>query len=124
MSIATTMTALANATGLSRKYDWPTDSVQVPCAVVSYPELDPNQVFTGGKGENVYPVFVLVGTAADKSARTLISTYVHDLPLLLNAVAGSGVDWVNVDTVTLREVPVAGTKYLGAIFSCIVMETL
>lgn len=124
VSVASTMTALSVATAMERSYDYPAESVQVPCSVIGYPELDQNVIFTSGKLQNTYPVYVLVGKASERAARDLISTYLHDIPPLLNAVTGGGIDYVNVDTAQLREVRVADGSYLAAVFSCSVMEAI
>jgi hypothetical protein len=114
---------LDTITGL-RVYAYPPDAVQVPAAVVSYPETY-NYDATYGRGMDrieSLPVAVLVGKVSDRASRDKVTQYVKGSGATsVKAVIESGTytafDTVRVTGVTFDVVTIAAVEYLGATFT-------
>lgn len=60
-----------------RTYDFPPDKIEVPAAVVSYPEnYTYDKTYQRGADRMTLPVVAVVGRASDRASRDLLSVYV------------------------------------------------
>lgn len=113
-------TALGSVTGL-RVYDYQTDNVAVPAAVVGLPdELTYDHTMQRGKDQAVFPVYVLVGKVSDRAARDKLAAYCDGTGAasvsVKAALDGIGGNVTRVESVTFGQVTVGGVEYLAAIF--------
>jgi hypothetical protein len=99
------------------------DHVQVPAAVVAYPEtIDYDQTWNRGVDKLTFPIFVLVGKMWDRTARDELSGYVNgagaaSVKAVLEAGAYTAMSSLKVQTADVEAVSVAGVEYLAAVFS-------
>ena len=114
-------TQLDTITGL-RVSAYPPDNVQVPVAVVGFPEsIQFDLTFGRGVDHIEFPVFVLVGKVWDRTTRDEIAAYcsgsgAKSVKAVLAAGTYTAMSSVRVSSATLETVSVAGTEYLAAIF--------
>lgn len=115
---------LATIQGL-RAYEFPPDKVDVPAAVVSYPDsYTYDGTYRRGADRMTLPVVTVVGRANDRAARDLISVYVDgDGPQSLKRVleskdlpAYTAFHSVRVTSVEFDVVTIAGVDYVAALF--------
>lgn len=113
---------LAAITGL-RVYRYPSDSPQVPAAVVTYPAAYMyDETFGRGSDRITLPVIVLVGRVSDRASRNRIGAYVDGSgPKSVKQVVEAGTytafDSVRVTGVEFDIVSVAAVEHLAATFS-------
>jgi hypothetical protein len=125
MTMAATMTAIGAAltgAGVARVYDWPTESVTVPCAIVAYPEIDFDFTMRSTTHLATYPVWLLVGRASTRAARAAVDPYLDSIPPALDGDLGGVVDSASCRSGRLAVTTIAGTQYLGLMFSVEVIE--
>lgn len=112
-----------NAGLVANVYDFPTESVVVPCFVVGYPtrwEFDAafGQV---GVGTAVFPCWFMVGKTNTEDARNALSDILSQagsVKALLDACAAYD---VRVTGAEVAEITVSGVAYLAAKFDCEVL---
>lgn len=112
-------TALGGITGL-RVYDYPSDNIAVPAAVVAWPdELEYDHTHARGVDRAVFRVHVLVGKVSDRAARDQINAYTNGAGAA-NASVKTALDaigpHVRVGKVAFTVMTVAGLEYLTATF--------
>jgi hypothetical protein len=116
LSMSETMDAIATAlAGLAPKvYEWPADSVTVPCLVVGYPDdIRFDVTFDSGPGYSI-PVWYMLGNSPDKTARDTLSTKIPLVAAALDAVAGVRLSHVaqgDVQKVTVNAVDYIAAKF-------------
>lgn len=112
-------TALLGITGL-RAYDYLTDAVAPPCAIVGLPETITYDIaMKRGSDEAIFPVHVLVGKVSDRTARDKLATYCDGTAAATVSVKAAldGISSrVRVESVTFGTVDVGGIAYLSATF--------
>lgn len=128
MIVADVMDDVARRLGVIeglRAYEFPPDKIDVPAAVVSYPE---NYRYDGtyqrGMDRMTLPVVAVVGRASDRAARDLLSVYVDgDGPSSFKRVleskdlpAYTAFHEVRVTSVEFDVVTIAGVDYVAALF--------
>lgn len=115
--------ALDTIDGL-RVYRYPPDSVQVPAAVVTYPEtVQYGQ--TMRRGMDRYPdlsVVVMVGKVSDRVSRDRIAVYAdgagaRSVKAVVEAHTYTACDTVTVTGAEFDIVSMAGVEYLAATFN-------
>jgi hypothetical protein len=103
-----------------RAYEWPTESVNPPCAVVGYPTtLEFDTVFQRGGDRAVIPVWILVGKVSDRTARDELSTLITGATGVKDALdgdLGGACQTARVTDCTVETVAIAGVNYLSARF--------
>lgn len=108
-----------------RAYEFPPDKVDIPAAVVSYPDdLTYDGVYQRGGDRMTLPVVAVVGRASDRAARDLLSVYVDgDGPKSFKRVleskdlpAYTAFDSVRVMKAEFDVVTIAGVDYVAALF--------
>jgi hypothetical protein len=132
MNLANVMDQLATQidtiTGL-RVTAFPADQVQVPAAVIGYPErISFDETMARGADRMELPVFVLVGKVWDRTTRDEMAVYCDGSGAKsIKAVAEAGVytamHSVRVAFVTFETVVVAAVEYLAAVFTVDVFGT-
>jgi hypothetical protein len=109
----------ANVT--ERVYEWPTESVTEPCAVVGYPrdeEIDFDVTYGRGSDRAVFPVYLLVGKVSDRTARDRLSALLTGATGLkdhVDGTLGGVVQTARLITVGIEEITVGAVKYLAAV---------
>lgn len=105
-----------------RVYAWPTESPAAPCAIVGYPtttEFD--ATFDDGSDRVEFPIWLLVGKVADRTARdrlsALISGDASTIKGALDGDLGGAVQTSRVTDLSIEAVPVGGVDYLAARFT-------
>jgi hypothetical protein len=115
--------ALRNIAGL-RVYDFPSDRVETPAAVLSLPET-PYDVTLGGRSDEwTFPLWVLVAKADDRAAYAEMVDYLEaEGPKSIRAIVeadttlGGACDTVSVITARPLFATVAGTEFLAIEFT-------
>lgn len=104
-----------------RAYEWPTNSVQSPAAVVLYPQrYDYDETYGRGTDRMTLPVAVLVGRTTERSTRDILSALISgEGPKSLKAVLDGGgydsCDTVRVMNVEIDVMTMSGVDYWGAV---------
>lgn len=101
-------------------YDFPVESITVPCAVVGYPTAWPFDATFGqvGVGFAVLPLWFVVGKTNTEDARNALSDVLSgagSVKALLDACTAYD---VRVTSAEVAEITVAGVAYLAAKFDC------
>jgi hypothetical protein len=122
MGLASTMDALATLSPLDRKYAWPAGSIEAPCVVIGYPELNLDFNFGGSRHASVYPVYVIAGNVVERSARDVLDAAITALPPALTGNLGGAVDSSDCQSAKLVTVAVGGIDYMAAVFNVEVIE--
>lgn len=107
--------ALATISGM-RVYDYPPPTVEVPAAVVAYPDvIEFDAAFVRGADRAVFPVHILVGRFSDRTARDQLNSYIPVVKAALDGglVGGSA----RVTEARPNIMSVAAVDYLAATFS-------
>lgn len=108
-----------------RAYEFPPDKVDVPAAVVSYPdEYTYDGTYRRGADRMTLPVVAVVGRASDRASRDLLGAYVDgDGPSSFKRVlesedlpAYTTFDSVRVTNVEFDVVRIGGVDYVAALF--------
>jgi hypothetical protein len=108
-----------------RAYEFPPDKVDVPAAVVSYPDdYTYDGTYRRGADRMTLPVVAVVGRASDRAARDLLTAYVDgDGPESFKRVLESGdlpaytsFHTIRVTKVEFDVVRIAGVDYVAALF--------
>lgn len=108
-----------------RAYEFPPDKIEVPAAVVSYPEdYRYDGTYQRGADRMTLPVVAVVGRASDRSSRDLLSVYVDgDGPSSFKRVLESkdlppytAFHSIRVMQVEFDVVRIAGVDYVAALF--------
>ena|SRR5690348_6063018 len=121
-------TQLQTITGL-RVSAYPPDNVQVPAAIVSWPDrYDYDETYGRGMDRITLPVVVLVGRTPDRVARTQLAAYCHgsgasSVKAVLESGTYTAFDSLRVESVAFDVVTFAGTDYTAATFSIDVVGT-
>lgn len=116
-------TALKEVAGL-RVYDFPSDRVETPAAVLSLPET-PYDVTLGGRSDEwTFPLWVLVAKADDKAAYGEMVSYLdaegdHSIRAMIEAdpTLGGACDTAQVIRARPLFATVAGTEFLAVEFT-------
>jgi hypothetical protein len=126
VNLATVMTQLATQidtiSGL-RTYSYPPDNVQVPAAVVTYPETYTyDSTFGRGTDEMRVPVIVMVGRVSDRKSRDQLGDYVNgsgakSLKAVVEAGTYTAFDSARVEQVEFDIVQMAAVEYVAATFT-------
>lgn len=116
-AIATTIKA---ARVMDRVYEWPAESVSVPCAVVGYPEDDIEFDVTFGRGSDraEFRLYLLVGKATERTARDRLSALIADatgIKGVIDGDLGGVVQTARMKTLRIEEVSIGGVAYLAAV---------
>lgn len=113
---------LDTITGL-RVYRYPPGSVQVPAAVVTYPETySYDETMRRGMDRIVLPVVVMVGAVSDRSSRDKIAAYAdgagaRSIKTVVEAHTYEACDSVRVQGAEFDIVSMASVEYLAATFT-------
>jgi hypothetical protein len=107
-----------------RVYRYPPDNVQVPAAVVTYPE-DYTYDATYGRGMDrmTVPVIVMVGRVSDRASRGQLGAYCDGTgDSSVKAVVEAGAFYTAFDSVRVQDatfdiVSMAGVEYVAATFA-------
>lgn len=125
LRVGETMQAIADralAGGVvARAYGWPVEAVQPPCLVVGYPEgdIEFDAVFGRGSDKALFPAWLIVGKALERSTRDVLSPYIAGAAGVKDALDGDLGGLVQTARVTacrVEPVIVAGVEYLSARF--------
>ena len=128
VNVATTMSALGTAlrtiTGL-RVYDYPTESISVPCAIVAFPDKILYDDVMGGHSDCVdIQVHVIVGNISNRTTPTRLGEYMTypGAPSVKSAIEADPTLKGVVQTTRVTEAQVsimniANVDYLAATFS-------
>lgn len=115
--------ALRNIVGL-RVYDFPSDRVETPAAVLSMPETPYDVTLSGRSDEWSFPLWVLVARADDKSAYSEMYDYLEaEGPKSIRAMIeadrtlGGACDTAAVVSARPLFATVAGTEFLAVEFT-------
>lgn len=114
--------ALDRIEGL-RVYRYPADSVQVPAAVVSYPETYTyDETYGRGMDRMTLPVVVQVGKVSDRASRDKLAAYVdgsgtESVKAAVESATYTACDTVRVMDAEFDVVMTAGVPYIAAMFS-------
>lgn len=115
--------ALGTILGL-RVYDFPSDRVEPPAAVLSLPETPYDVTFGGRSDEWTFPLWILVAKADDKASYGEMVDYLEaDGPKSIRAVIeadrtlGGACDTVAVIRARPLFATVAGTEFLAVEFT-------
>jgi hypothetical protein len=95
-------------------YDYPVESITVPCAVVGYPSAIDFDATWGNHHTWTVPVWYAVGKTGSDDARNRVSDAVDALRALLNAAAYE----TRVTGAAVTELVVTGVPYLAIRFDC------
>jgi hypothetical protein len=118
-ALATTMDALATATGVGRAYGYPIDNGDVPCTVVGYPTTwDYDVTFGVGNARMVYPVWCVFGKVVDEQTRAAIDGALNTIYAGLNAAALV----IRVQSATFEPVILGGITYMAVRLDCEVLS--
>lgn len=115
-------TQLATITGL-RVTAYPPDNVQVPAAVVSWPDsYTYDETYRRGMDRLTLPVLVLVQRTPDRVARSALAIYCNgsgssSIKAVLESGTYTAFDSLRVESVAFDVVTFAGTDYTAATFS-------
>lgn len=124
MDIAAVMDAIANTIKeggvMSRVYEWPAESVTVPCAVVGYPEddIEFDMTFARGSDRAEFRLYLLVGKATDRTARDRLSALIagaRGIKAVIDGDLGGAVQTARMTTMKIEEVTIAGATVLAAV---------
>lgn len=126
MNLATVMGSLATAldtiNGL-RIYGYVPDAIQVPAAIVAWPE-DLEFDVTGARGMDRYtvPVMVVVSDVTARTAPALLSPYVagsgaKSIKAVLEAATPNGYDSLRVMSARVEPITFGATDYVTATFA-------
>jgi hypothetical protein len=113
-------TAIDDAGLVAQVYDFPVESVTVPCVVVGYPtrwEFDAAFGQTG-VGTAVLPLWYAVGKTGTEDARNALSDVLSQagsVKTLLEAITAYD---VRVTSAEVAEMVISGVAYLAAKFEC------
>lgn len=108
-----------------RAYEYPPDKVDVPAAVVAYPDTYTyDATYRRGGDRMALPVVAVVGRVSDRATRDLLSVYVDgDGPQSFKRVLESkdlprytAFDSVRVSEAEFDVVTIAGVDYVAALF--------
>jgi len=106
-----------------RVYSWPADAVQVPAAVVAYPDAYTFDLTYGrGVDQLAVPVYVLVGRISERTARDHLGAYCDgsgaaSVKAVLEAGAYTAMSSVRVASATFEAITVNAIEYLAATFT-------
>ena len=111
---------LLTITGL-RVFDFTTNSITPPAAVVGLPEVTYDNTKARGVDRAVFPVHVLVSKVSDKAARDKLSTYVAgtgaaSVKAAIDGTLGGTVQHARVATATTSYMTVGSVDYLAVTF--------
>ena len=116
--------AAATITGL-RTYAYPTDTVQAPAAIVSYPDaINFDQTLQRGSDQIMIPVYVMVGKVSDRSSHIQLSAYcagsgASSIKAVLEGYSSyTAADYVVVKNVTFDIATINQIDYMSAMFMC------
>lgn len=106
-------------------YDWPTDSVAVPAAVIGLPDpLAYDSTMARGSDEATFPVHVLVGNVSQRSSTLALVPYMDGTGassvktvIEADATLGGAAQSTRVAEVKAQVMSVGGIDYLAASFS-------
>lgn len=123
--LSTVMDAIADAIrneGVTdRVYEWPSDQVSPPCAVVGYPrdeDIEFDVTYGRGSDRAVFPIYLMVGRVSERAARDRLSTLLTGATGLkdhLDGNLGGAVQTARLKTVRIEEVTVGAVAYLAAV---------
>lgn len=115
-------TQLDTISGL-RVSAYPPDHVEVPHAIVSWPDrYDFDETYGRGMDRLTIPVVVLVQRTPDRVARTQLAAYCHgsgasSIKQVLEAGTYTAFHELRVESIAFDVVETAGTQYTAATFS-------
>ena len=118
-------TLLGTISGL-RVTAWPPDEIQVPAAVVGYPEIDFDGTYARGMDRFELPVFVAVGKVSTRAARNKVTPYMDgsgDLSVKAALETGpyTAFHTLHVTRIAPAEpLTVGAVEYLSIEFTCII----
>lgn len=110
---------LDTITGL-RVYRYPPDNVQVPAAVVTYPESYMyDETYGRGTDRMTLPVVVMVGKVSDRKSRDRLAAYVNgsgasSVKAVVEAGDPTSYDTARVEKAEFDIVQMAGVDYVAA----------
>lgn len=113
---------LATISGL-RVSAYPPDNVQVPAAIVSWPDrYDFDETYGRGSDRMTIPVVVLVEREPDNVAREQLAVFCHgsgssSIKQVIESGTYSALDSLRVESVAFGVATYAGTDYTAATFS-------
>lgn len=103
---------------VTRAYGWPAESVQPVCLVVGYPtSIDFDASFGRGSDRAVFPCWVIVGKAHERTTRDAISQYVTGATGIKEALdgdLGGAVQTARVTDCQIEAIAVGAVEYLAA----------
>jgi hypothetical protein len=103
-----------------RVYPWPTDSPQIPCVVIGYPEeIDFDATFNRGSDKATFPLYYMAGKVSDRTARDQLSDIITGATGFKDALDGDldgAVNSAYVVNCKIQELSVNGVNYLTARF--------
>lgn len=109
----------ARAVGLAPNvYDFPVESVTVPCIVVGYPtDIEFDMTFQRGGDRLVVPVWYVVGKVTTKFARDALSVVLAGVASIKSQLDGA-TDFgdVRITDAVIDELTVGGVTYVSARF--------
>ena len=114
--------ALDTIDGL-RVYDFPTEAITPPAAVLAYPEsIAFDETYGHGMDKLTLPVLVMVGRVSERSARDQLTPYADGSGALSVKAAVEGytytaADDVHVTSADFDVVRIAGVDYAAALFT-------
>lgn len=122
IDVGATMQAIADelvSAGVTKKaYGWPNPSVTAGSAIVGYPEeLEFDATFGRGSDRAVFPVWVIVGKAVERTARDAISAFITGATGVKDALDGDlsgAVQTARVTDCQIEEIAVGDVAYLSA----------
>lgn len=105
-----------------RVFDFPSDAITPPAAIIAYPEeIAYDETYGRGMDRLTLPVLLVVGKASDRAARNNLVGYANGAGTKsVKAVVESGTytafDTVRVVSCTFDVVRIAGIDYAAALF--------
>jgi hypothetical protein len=104
----------------TRVYAWPTESIAPPCAIVGYPtDLQFDATFGRGSDKAVFPLWVVVGKVADRTARDALSGLITGATGVKDAIDGTlggACQTARVSDCQVELLAIGGISYLSARF--------
>lgn len=122
MNLSLVMTAIADTIRdggvMERVYDWPSESITVPAALVGYPEsMTFDITFGRGADQATFPVWLVVGRASDRNSRDALSALIKDatgIKGVLDGDLGGAVQSARLTELTVETVTIGSVDYLSA----------
>lgn len=120
--IAATLRAAGMFPGDDRVFEWPTLSVNPPCAIVGYPTaLTYDATMARGADRATFPVWVVVGKVDARTTRDALAQYVgpdgsQSFKSALDGDLGGACQSCRVTAATIEAVNISGVDYQSVRF--------